>query len=265
MHRGPARSSPHRKLAATPRARGPTLPLPLPPVPTPSDGGSRWLWPLVAAYFACTLAGLVTGWDVFPLLALVVLASAAVFPGLLRGRLRAWLAWSAMQALLLSLAMLGLADFLLEAVPFFISAGLAWFFARTLADVRPLVARCIVAMEGEARLAEPGVARYAQQLTVFWALLLAANALLVAFLLVFADRGGALVRAGVAPPLRVDETWAAAWLHVGGYALLGATFVLEYAYRRWRLRDLHHQSLVQTLLGLARSWPRVVRGLPEPR
>lgn len=215
-------------------------------------------WPLLLAYPLLVLAGLLTRREVFPLLALVALVSAALLPGLARGQLRVWLVWLSLLGVLLASALLGYADLLLETVPVLINALLAWWFGRTLLTSRPLVARCIIAMEGESRLHERGVERYARQLTACWAVLLAVNALVLGVFLLGAEHSGALVRFGLTPPLRIDEWWAAAWLHVGGYVVVIAAFLLEYPYRRWRLRHLQHLSMPQTFLRLAVSWPRMV-------
>ena len=212
-----------------------------PPPPSPT----RWLWPLLLTYPVLLVAGLLTQREIFPLLALMVLVSAVLLPKLLSGRVRPWLVWSGMQGLLLALAWLGFADLVLETVPVLINAVLAWWFGRTLLTSRPLIARCIVAIENESRLHERGVMAYARQLTAFWAALLMANALLLTALLLCAERSGVLARFSVAPSLRIDVVVAA--------------FALEYPYRRWRLRHLRHLSLPQMLLRLVVNWPRVLR------
>jgi len=218
----------------------------------------RW-WPWLLASPVLAVAGMLTHREVFPLLALALLATLAMSPALSRRRLSSWLAWLGLQAALATVALLGFAHLLLEAVPVVIDGTLAWLFARTLAQARPLVARCIVAMEGEARLRERGVAHYARRLTASWAVLLAANALVLALLLLFVDRTGALARLGVAPSLRIGGWWATTWLETGGYVLPGLVFVVEYGYRRWHLRHLQHLSLSQMLLRLAANWPRLLR------
>lgn len=226
----------------------------------PAESASRrWLWPLLLAYPVLIAVGLLTQREIFPLLALMVLVTAVLLPKISTGRVVPWLAWLGVQGLLLALAWLGFADLVLETVPALINVLLAWWFGRTLLTSRPLIARCIVAIEGESRLRERGVASYAWQLTAFWAALLAANALLLMVLLLGAERSGVLARFNVAPTLRIDEWWAAAWLHVGGYVVVVVAFALEYPYRRWRLRHLQHLSLPQMLLRLAVNWPRVLR------
>ena len=157
-----------------------------------------------------------------------------------------------MLAALLLLSLHGFAGVLLETVPILINALLACWFGYSLGSTEPLVARFVVAIEGADRLQQPGVARYARQLTWFWTLLLAAQALLLGVLLLCAEHGGLLARFGVASPLHVPEHWAAMWLRLGCYILLGVVFLLEYVYRRWRLRHLSHPGLHRMLLQLAR-------------
>jgi hypothetical protein len=79
-------------------------------------------------------------------------------------------------------------------------------------------------------------------------------------LLLFAARDGLLLRLGVTPAWLVPERWASAWLHVGCYLLLGAAFLLEYAWRRWRLRHLSHPGLHDMLLKLVLRWPQLLHG-----
>lgn len=210
------------------------------------------------AYVALLLAGWLTQRALWSALALGVLVTAVAWPALVRRRWRAWCGWLGAEALVLVAGVAGFGDLLLEAVPIIICAALAWWFARSLRRGRPLVARCIAAIEGESRLAERGVARYARQLTVFWAALMAFQAVVMAVLWLLAEGAGMLARLGLAVPLAVDARLAAAWLHVGGYALLPAVFVLEYAWRRWHLRHLRHPGLVSFLRQLARNWPRLL-------
>jgi uncharacterized membrane protein len=215
---------------------------------------------LLLAYPVLAIAGMVTHRPVFALLALVVLASVPMLPRLLSRRPLPWLLWLLMLAGVWLLSRHGVADLLLEAVPILINVLLACWFGRTLAGDEPLVARFVVAIEGTERLREPGVARYARQVTWFWTALLAAQALLLTGLLLFAARDGLLLRLGVTPAWLVPERWASAWLHVGCYLLLGAAFLLEYAWRRWRLRHLSHPGLHDMLLKLVLRWPQLLHG-----
>ncbi len=215
---------------------------------------------LLPAYPLLAIAGAVTQRQVFALLALTLLLTVLLLPQLLARRAASWLLWSGMLAGLLLAWRYGFAELLLEAVPVLINALLAYWFGRTLGTAEPLVQRFIVAIEGAERLQQPGVVAYARQVTGFWTALLGAQALLLAVLLLCADQSGLLARAGVASLLPVPERWAATWLHLGGYLLLGAAFLLEYLYRRWRLRHLPHPGLHDMLLQLALHWPRLLRG-----
>ena len=220
----------------------------------------RYALPLLLLYPALAIAGAMTHRQIFPLLALVVLLSVVMLPRLLSRRVLPWLLWIALLAGVWLLSHYGAADLLLETVPILINVLLAYWFGRTLRSDDPLVARFVVAIDGADRLREPGVARYARQLTWFWTVLLAGQALLLTVLLLFAARSGLLLRLGVTPSWQVPEQWAWAWLHLGCYLLLGAAFVLEYGYRRWHLRHLRHASLHDMLLKLALHWPQLLRG-----
>lgn len=229
----------------------------------PEAASARARWPLLLACPVLALAGALSQRVGVALLALALFATLAMLPALERRRPGPWLAWLGLQAGLAMVAWLGFAGLLLESVPVVVNAGLAWLFARTASRPRPLVACCIVAVEGEARLREPGIARYARRLTVFWAALLAANALLLGWLLACVPQVGVLARLGLDPVLRLDA-WATIWLEIGGYALPAMLFVLEYGYRRWRWRHLQHPGLAQMLLRLAAQWPRLLHDQVAP-
>lgn len=220
----------------------------------------RYVLLLLPAYPLLAIAGAVTHRQVFALLALALLLTVLMLPRLLTLRVAPWLVWLGVLAALLLLSLYGFAGLLLEAVPVLINALLACWFGRTLGTAEPLVARFIVAIEGAERLQQAGVTDYARQLTWFWTLLLGAQALLLSVLLLCAEHSGLLVRFGIASPLQVPERWAATWLHLGCYVLLAAAFLLEYGYRRWRLRHLSHPGLHDMLLQLALHWPQLLRG-----
>jgi uncharacterized membrane protein len=215
---------------------------------------------LLPAYPLLAIAGAVTQRQVFALLALALLLTVLMLPRLLARRPVSWLLWSGALSGLLLTWRYGFAELLLEGVPVLVNALLAAWFGRTLATAEPLVERFVVAIEGEERLRQPGVVAYARQVTWFWTVLLGAQALLLAVLLLCAEHSGLLARFGIVSPLPVPERWAATWLHLGCYILLGVAFLLEYAYRRWRLRHLHHPGLHDTLLQLALRWPQLLHG-----
>ncbi|HEY1588749.1 MAG TPA: xanthomonadin biosynthesis protein [Rhodanobacter sp.] len=228
--------------------------------PPAESATRRYVLPLLLAYPLLAIAGAVTHRQIFPLAALLLLLTAVMLPRLRTRRAGPWLVWLGVLVALLLLSLYGFAGLLLEAVPVLINALLACWFGSTLGTSEPLVARFIVAIEGGDRLSQPGVARYARQLTWFWTLLLATQAVVLAMLLLCAEHGGLLARFGIASPLPLSDRWAAAWLHMGGYVLLGAAFLLEYGYRRWRLRHLNHPGLHDMLVQLAMHWPQLVHG-----
>lgn len=220
----------------------------------------RYVLPLLLAYPVLAIAGDLTHRQIFPLIALLLLATALMLPRLLALRRGAWLLWLTILAALVLSSVVGFADLLLESVPILISALLAIGFGRTLGTCEPLVARFIVALEGPERLAQPGVAIYARDITWSWTLLLAMQALLLAVLLLCAEHMGVLVRLGFTSPLPISDRWAAMWLHVGGYLVLAVAFALEYGYRRWRLRHLSHPGLHDMLVKLMLQWPQLMHG-----
>ena len=224
----------------------------------PPARSRRYILLLLLCYPLLVLAGVLTHRQIYPLLALAVVSTALLLPQLLARRAAAWLGWSGWLAVLVLLSLYGYVDLLLEALPILINALLACWFGRTLATSEPLVARFIIAIEGAERLRLRGVAEYARRLTWLWTVLLGTQALLLSVLLLGAEHSGLLARLGIASPLHIPERWAEAWLHLGCYLLLGVVFVLEYGYRRWRLRHLNHSGLHKMLIQLARHWPQLL-------
>jgi uncharacterized membrane protein len=235
----------------------------LPPADSsrPAESATRrFLLPLLLIYPLLAVAGALTHREIFPLAALLLLLTAVMLPRLAERRIGPWLVWMGLLIALLLVSLFGFAGLLLEGVPILLNALLAYWFGRTLGTPEPMVARFVTAIEGSARLAQPGVAQYARQLTWFWTLLLGAQAVLLAVLLLCAEHVGLLARFGIVSPLPISERWASAWLHVGGYMLLGTAFLLEYGYRRWRLRHLSHPGLHDMLMQVALNWPQLSRG-----
>ena len=217
--------------------------------------------PLLLAYPLLALAGAITHRQSLSLAAFALLLSLVLWPALRGRRPGAWLTWMGLLGAMAWLAMHGLAALVLDTVPVTLNLMLAWVFGRTLrAGRQPLVAQIIQAIEGAPRLAMPGIARYARQLTAFWAALLVAQALLLSLLLACQVPGGVFARMGMASPWPVPQAWAQGYAHVGAYLLLGLVFALEYLFRRWHLRHLPHLGLHALLHRLALRWPQLIRG-----
>lgn len=231
-----------------------------PPITHQRSTPRRWL-PLLFVYPVLALAGALTHRQGFSLAACALLLTLLMAPTLASRRPLPWAAWALTLAAMGWLWLHGMVALLLECVPIAISLLLATLFGRSLrAGSTPLIARFIEALEGRERLQVPGVAAYARQLTWFWTLLTAAQALLLVVLLLCAEPGGLLGSLGIASPWRVPAGLAQAYVHVGGYVLIAAAFLLEHVFRRWHLRHLTHPRLHELALGVAARWPQLVRG-----
>ncbi|TAN03743.1 MAG: xanthomonadin biosynthesis protein [Rhodanobacteraceae bacterium] len=169
--------------------------------------------------------------------------------------------WLGLAALLLVPAGMGNPELALMALPVVFLVAAAWLFARTLRrGEEPLIARFIRVIEGDARLALPGVHGYARGVTLFWALLLGAMACLSLAIALLVRPGGWLATLGVALPAGLPG-WLLAWYpEVGCWLVLVAAFAGEYLFRRWYLRDIPHPSARRFVTQIARRWPALMRG-----
>ena len=171
---------------------------------------------------------------------LVVLALAAP---LLRARP---LAWAAFAAAAFGAAWLARGPHallpLLLAPPAFVAVA-AWAFARTLHGGRvPLVGRIAAVLDATPWEALPADVRaYTRRVTLAWALLLAALAVVDVVLALFAAPGG--------------WSWFA---NIGDYVAIGGFMLVEYGYRRLRF-PARVQGLAAFLRGMARLGPRFWR------
>ncbi|UXI68709.1 xanthomonadin biosynthesis protein [Tahibacter amnicola] len=231
----------------------PDLPLPQP------AWRDRLFALLLIAYFPLLVTALVTRRAVLSIAAGLVLLSVLLWPSLIRGGRVAWTFWGLSAAGGAALIVHGNADAALLLLPVLINAAIAGFFARTLLPGnRPLVARAIVAIEGEERLALPGVAGYALGLTWAWAIVLGAQALVLLAGAVLAVPGGILDDLGIAPAFAVSRDTFIWYGHVGSYGVIALCFAAEFAYRHWHLRHLPHLSARQFASNLSRNWRSIV-------
>lgn len=191
-----------------------------------------------------------------------MLVSLLLWPGLRRRSVVAALLWAIAAFGIAALAVTGRGELALDFMPVMVNAALCVLFARTLAEGdEPLIARVIAVLESPERLALPRVAGYARVLTRAWALLLGAQAMLLALLIFCAVPDGLLASLGVQPPLAITGHGWRWYLHLGSYATVLAFLVAEYAFRRWYLRDIPHVSLPVFVTRLVRRWPALARSV----
>ncbi|MET0232857.1 MAG: hypothetical protein ABW186_18140 [Rhodanobacteraceae bacterium] len=192
--------------------------------------------------------------------ATIMVATLLFWPGLRRGHVAAVAIWAAVVLLVGALAFAGHGKVALDFLPVVVNAAFCVLFAHTLARGRtPLIARVIAVVESPARVALPRVAAYARGLTLAWAILLGTQATVLAVLIACAMPNGALASFGIAPPFAVaGDAWRR-YLHFGSYAVVLVFFAIEYAYRRWHLREIEHVPAPQFAARLAQRWPAVAR------
>lgn len=216
---------------------------------------------LVLIYFGCAIGAFASGNHRFGDAAVFTLFTLALVPGLVQRRARSWVAWLVGLAIGLLLIESGADRLALELIPVLVNAALCAAFAHSLSAGREaLIARAIVALEGPARLALPGVASYARRLTVAWALLLGVQAVLLLVVVFCRVPNGELAQLGITPPIALASKAFEVYLHVGCYLVVIAFMLFEYGFRRWHLRDVPHLSLGTFLIRLAQRWPALVRG-----
>ncbi len=168
--------------------------------------------------------------------------------------------WAAVVLVVGSLAITGHGEVALDLLPVVVNAALCLLFAHTLTHGRtPLIARVIGVVESPERVSQPRVAAYARGLTLAWAILLGAQAIVLAVLIACAVPNGALASFGIAPPFALTGDAWRWYLHFGSYAIVLAFFAIEYAYRRWHLRHIEHLPAPQFATRLVQRWPALAR------
>src|SRR5687768_14293278 len=153
-------------------------------------------------------------------LALVWLLAISLWGALLARRTWAWLVLGASAAALYGLVVMGGGLYALYVPPAAIPAALFIVFARSLrSGAEPFITRVATIMRGEPLPAV--LVEYTRHVTVLWCWV---------FVVMFTS---AVVLAIWATP----ELWSL-MTNAVHYLVLGAVFVLEFAYRRMRYRDL---------------------------
>jgi uncharacterized membrane protein len=168
-------------------------------------------------------------------LALVWLLAISLWGALLARRTWAWLVLGASAAALYGLVVMGGGLYALYVPPAAIPAALFIVFARSLrSGAEPFITRVATIMRGEPLPAV--LVEYTRHVTVLWCWV---------FVVMFTS---AVVLAIWATP----ELWSL-MTNAVHYLVLGAVFVLEFAYRRMRYRDLEPWGLFEYLRRLVRT------------
>jgi len=168
-------------------------------------------------------------------LALVWLLAISMWGALATPRAWAWAALIASGIALYWLVVIGGGLYALYVPPAVIPAALFIVFARSLRPgAEPFISRVATLMRGEPL--PPPLVAYTRQITVLWC---------GVFVVMFASAVGLAVWA-------TPELWSL-MTNVVHYLVLGAVFVIEFAYRRIRFRDLEPWGLFEYLRRLVRT------------
>ncbi|HEX7324897.1 MAG TPA: xanthomonadin biosynthesis protein [Rhodanobacteraceae bacterium] len=223
-------------------------------------GRVPWLAVAVVACAGVAVAGSLSQRRWLSVAAMVLLLLVWL-PRVLRRRSTvALLAWAGLAALLLVPTAFGHIGLALMALPVVCLGAVGGWFASSLArGVEPLVARFIRLAEGAARLELPGVRAYARGVTLFWAGLLGALALVSLVIALFARPGGWFAVFGWTAPVALPGSLLVWYPEIGCWAVLLAAFAGEYVFRRWRLRDVPQVGPARFAWQLLRYWPELLR------
>lgn len=163
---------------------------------------------------------------------LAVLASLFLLPRLVARSVIAWCVLPVVAAGLLLLAHSHVAWLPLYATPVLVNIFGAWVFGHTLAPGQtPLIERLARLLHEEDGITDD-IAHYARKVTLLWTLFLSGLAVLNFTLALLATPGGILLMMGVQPVVTVPvEVWSL-FANFIDYAMAGALFLAEYAYRR---------------------------------
>jgi uncharacterized membrane protein len=171
------------------------------------------------------------------LAAVALLTASALLKSLLRGRVAAWLAVLVVIAGCWVLARSSVPLLPLYLPPVLVPAFLAWVFGQTLLPGRtPLIEQMVHMLHAQHAAPEPGALVYARRLTLAWTILLIVLASTNLLLAVFAAR----------------EVWSL-FANLIAYVIVGAFFLVEYAYRRRRFPRQPYRNMLEFVQRLLAS------------
>jgi uncharacterized membrane protein len=183
---------------------------------------------LIAAYPVLVHASLVFAMPNLQVVALVLFLLGIFGNSLMRGRLIAWLIFSALSAAVMMLGYFSLTLYLLYIAPIVIPLGLLILFGRTLLPGHiPLITAISDAARGPLT---PELEKYTRLLTQLWC---------VIFLLI-------ITWSAILPWLQQPELWS--WFtNVINYGFVGAFFVIEFMVRKKIFPEHNHPGFIEYL------------------
>jgi uncharacterized membrane protein len=168
-------------------------------------------------------------------LALAVFIAVPLLPALRQRKSWAWLVFSGCTLVLFLCARSGWAAYLMYLPPVLIPLSVLAVFAHSLrAGQTPIVTRVAAQIRSQALPVE--LQTYTRHVTQCWVVLLSMLAVGSVLLALFASA----------------RLWSV-MTNIVWYVLIGAMFLIEYLYRRWRFRHLQHESFVELVAALFRN------------
>jgi uncharacterized membrane protein len=187
-----------------------------------------FLYPLLA-HLATLLHSELLAW-----LALSVFFAVPMLPALLKPSRQAWLILIVIIALLTGCALTGVARYLMYIPPILIPLSVLILFARSLrAGHVPVVTRVARQIRGEL---PAELDRYTRTVTQCWVALLGTLAIWSLLLAIYAR----------------PEFWSL-MTNLVQYLILASVFLFEYLFRRWRFRNLEHESFPTMIVALFKT------------
>ena len=189
---------------------------------------------------------------------LAALASLALLPRLVARSVVAWCLTPLVATGLVLFAQSNAAWLPLYAAPVFVNLFGAWIFGHTLAPGQtPLIER-LARLLHEPDAISNEIARYARKVTLMWAVFLSSLAVLNLTLALLATPDGVLLMMGWRPIVTVPvEVWSL-FANFIDYALAGALFLGEYAYRQRKFPEQPYRNVIDFMRRARRISHRVL-------
>lgn len=189
-----------------------------------------------------------------------VLVVAVTLPGLARGSKLAAAGLAAGAAAIYALARADALHLVPYAPPVLIAGLLAWLFGRTLLGGRmPLIEALVRAIHPPGDPVLDTIGPYTRRLTLAWAALLGAIALVDLALAALARPRGILATFGIDPGFGVAQPTWSLFANFVGYALIAAFAALEYRYRRRVFPVQPYRNFADFVRRVATTAPAVFR------